>query len=118
MTDFSSGTISRIDAATGKVTATEVGGQPTGIAAAGGKVWAGLKAEGIVGLDTRTGMVTDTLPTDLEATWTAAAGDRVWINVGDTVVQVDPASGAVVGTVTVGARPADGAVRRRRGVGG
>ena len=110
VTDFSSGTVSRIDAATGKVTSTDVGGQPTGIAAAGGKVWAGLKTEGIVGIDTGTGKVTDTLPTDLYATWTAAVDDQVWVNVGDTVVKVDPGTGTVVGTVAVGDRPADGAV--------
>jgi hypothetical protein len=110
VTDYSSGTISRVDADTGKVTATDVGGQPVGIAAAGGKVWAGLKAEGIVGLDPATGEVAVTLPTDLDATWTAATDDAVWVNVGDTVVRIDPGTGTVVGTVGVGERPADGAV--------
>ena len=61
--------------------------------------------------------MTDTLPTELDATWTAAAGDQVWVNVGGTVVRVDPASGMVTGTVTVGDTARGRRGGRRRGVG-
>ena len=108
VTDYGSGTVSRIDAASGEVAATEVGGQPTGIAPAGGKLWVGLQADGIVSLDPRSGAVLDRLPTDGPAGWTAYDEDRVWVNVGSTVVRLDPASAQVVATVSVGDKPADG----------
>jgi YVTN family beta-propeller protein len=114
VTNYSDGTVSRIDAATGKVSVVQTGGTPIGIAPAGGKVWVGLGSEGIAAIDTRTARVTDTIPTDDQAGWTAYDEDHVWVNVGRTVVQIDPATAAVTRTVTVGERPLDGTVANGR----
>ncbi len=57
------------------------------------------------------------MPTELDATWTAAADDQVWVNVGDTVVRIDPATGSVVGTVDGGRAARGRRGGRRRGLG-
>ena len=110
VTNYGDGTVSRIDATTGRVTEVHTGGTPIGIAPAGGRVWVGLGDQGIAAIDTRTGTVSDTIATDGSAGWTAYDDDHVWVNVGSTVVQVDPASATITRTVPVGDRPLDGTV--------
>jgi YVTN family beta-propeller protein len=109
-TNYGDGTVSRIDAGSGKVTSIDTGGTPIGIAPAGGKVWVGLGVQGIAAIDTRTGVVSDTLATDGAAGWTAYDDDHVWVNVDATVVQVDPATATITRTVAVGDQPLDGTV--------
>jgi YVTN family beta-propeller protein len=110
VTNYADGTVSRIDAASGKVTAIKTGGTPIGIAPAGGRVWVGLGPAGIAAIDTATAKVVAKVETTEKAGWTAYDPDHVWVNVGDTVVQLDPASATVTRTVAVGTRPLDGTV--------
>ena len=110
VTDFGSGTVSRIDAHTGKVSAIDVGGTPIGIAPAGGAVWIGLGTAGIVGIDTRTRELTRVDVDGGKAGWTAYDDAHVWVNVDETVVEVDPADGSIVATTPVGPNPEDGTV--------
>jgi YVTN family beta-propeller protein len=110
VTNYGDGTVSRIDARTGTVTSIETGGTPIGIAPAHGKVWVGLGVEGIAAIDTATGTVSDKVGTTDKAGWTAYDDDHVWVNVGPSVVQLDPATATVTRTVAVGDRPLDGTV--------
>jgi streptogramin lyase len=110
VTNYGDGTVSRIDARSGKVTSVETGGTPTGIAPADGQVWVGLGAQGIAAIDTRTAEVSDTIDTSGAAGWTAYDDDHVWVNVDATVVQVDPSTATITRTVAVGDRPEDGTV--------
>lgn len=110
VTNHGDGTVSRIDAATGVVTSIETGGTPTGIAPAGGKVWVGLGEAGIAAIDTSTAAVTGRVAVDGPAGWTAYDEAHVWVNVGATVVQIDPATASVTRTVAVGDKPLDGTV--------
>ena len=109
-TNYADGTVSRIDAASGKVTAIDTGGTPIGIAPAAGKVWVGLGDAGIAAIDTGTGEVSDTIDTEGSAGWTAYDDDHVWVNVGSTVVEIEPATAAITRTVAVGDKPLDGTV--------
>jgi YVTN family beta-propeller protein len=113
VTNYGDGTVSRIDARSGQVTEVETGGTPIGIAPAGGKVWVGLGSEGIAAIDTATAEVTATLAGD-QAGWTAYDDSHVWVNLGETVVQIDPATATVTRTITVGSRPEDGTVAAGR----
>jgi YVTN family beta-propeller protein len=110
VTNYADESVSRIDARSGRVTRIKTGGTPIGIAPAGGRVWVGLGEQGIAAIDTRTGTVTATIPTDGSAGWTAYDADHVWVNVDATVVQVDPATATISRTVAVGDKPADGTV--------
>lgn len=110
VTNYGDGTVSRIDAATGAVTSIETGGTPIGIAPAGGKVWVGLGEAGIAAIDTGAAAVSDRVEVDGPAGWTAYDEAHVWVNVGATVVQIDPATASVSRTVAVGSKPLDGTV--------
>jgi hypothetical protein len=110
VTNYADESVSRIDARSGRVKRIRTGGTPIGIAPAGGRVWVGPGDQGIAAIDTGTGTVTATIPTDGSAGWTAYDADHVWVNVGATVVQVDPATASVTRTVAVGDKPADGTV--------
>jgi DNA-binding beta-propeller fold protein YncE len=109
VTNYGDGTVSRIDAGTGAQTRIKTGGTPIGIAPAGGKVWVGLGSDGIAAIDTATGTVVATIAGD-QAGWTAYDDSHVWVNVGATVAQIDPATATVTRTVAVGTRPEDGTV--------
>ena len=113
VTNYGDGTVSRIDATTGKVTEVRTGGTPIGIAPAGGKVWVGLGSDGIAAIDTATAKVTATIAGD-GAGWTAYDDSHVWVDVGETVIQIDPETATVTRTVTVGSRPEDGTVAAGR----
>ena len=110
VTNNGDGTVSRIDAATGEVRAVRTGGTPIGIAPAGGLLWVGTGAGGIVALDPVAGRVRERIPTDGPAGWTAYDRGRVWVNAGQVVLGIDPATGTVDQELPVGERPADGTV--------
>jgi YVTN family beta-propeller protein len=110
VTDNLDGTVSRVDAASGRRTVVPTGGNPIGIIAAGGAVWAGLGTGQVARIDPRTAKVTDRLDTGAGAGWTAASGDDLWVMNGSagTVSHIDARTGAVLRTVRVGPNPLDG----------
>jgi hypothetical protein len=108
VTNNGSRSISRIDAASGEVTTVRTGGHPVGIAVAGGLVWAGLGDGGIAAIDPSSSRITQRLRTDEPAGWTAAEGPTVWVDVGDSVQEIDAGTGEVTTTVAVPEQPADG----------
>jgi YVTN family beta-propeller protein len=111
VTDWGSGTVSRIDAATNRRTEIRTGGQPTGIVAASGALWVGLGNEGtVVRIDPATRKVTDRIAVGAGAGWTAALGRDVWISNGidNTAVHIDGTTRRVVASTPIGAVPQDG----------
>jgi YVTN family beta-propeller protein len=110
VTNYSDGTVSRVDAATGHVATVRTGGTPIGIAPSGGLIWVGLGAAGIAAIDETTGELVHHLHTRGPAGWTAYHGEHLWVDVGESVVLLDGASGRVVDRFPVGSRPEDGSV--------
>ena len=109
------GSVSRINPATNRVVKTiKTGGQPSNFAVAADALWVGSNATSgqdvfridpatntstavHVGHDSPSGIVTSA-----DAVWTANGGD-------DTVTRIDPSTKAVVATLKVGSKPAQGA---------
>ena len=108
VTNNGSASVSRIDAATGKVTTISTGGHPVGITAAAGQVWVALGDGGLAALDPSTSRIPRRERTDEATGWTAADGERVWIEAGDDLLEVDARSGSVTRTTPLLHGTADG----------
>lgn len=100
------GTISRIDAATAKVTATiAIGGSPTGIAFGDGSVWVGNFGNGDVSrVDPATNKVVARIALGGQPLGPTVADDgTVWVaNFDGSVERIDPATDRVVARIDVG----------------
>ncbi len=110
VTNYADGTVSKVEPGTGQVTTVSTGGTPTGIAPGTGTVWVGAGEAGIVGIDTRTSRVTHRIHTPGAAGWTAYDARHVWVNVADSVWELDAGTGRVVARRAAGAQPEDGSV--------
>lgn len=107
------GTVSRYDTVTGAVTTLEVGREPSRLARAKGKVYVTLRAErGIAVLEERDGalVMTGRLDTGAEPVGIVARedGTRLYVALSteNAVVELDPATGAVMRTFQVDGAPA------------
>jgi YVTN family beta-propeller protein len=110
VTDYSDGTVSRVDAATNTRTVVKVGDTPVGIAHTPGAVWVPLPTSGdLARIDTTT-LAVSTVKLAPGIGWTAYDDTSVWVanTTTGTVTRVDPATRTVVATVKVGPRPLDG----------
>jgi streptogramin lyase len=121
VTDWSDGTVSRIDATTNRRTVIRTGGSPTGIVAVAGGLWVGLGGPvfdeasrtnySIVRIDPVTSHITDRINAGQSPTWTAPYGNAVWISdaANASVIHIDGATRTVVDTQVLGsAVPLDG----------
>jgi streptogramin lyase len=110
VTNYTDGTVSRVDAGSGRVTTVSTGGTPTGIAPSRGTLWVGVGDPGIVGIDARTSRVTHRIHTPGPAGWTAYDARRVWVDVADSVWELDARTGRVLARRPAGDQPEDGSV--------
>ncbi|HEX4747801.1 MAG TPA: protein kinase [Gaiellaceae bacterium] len=107
-------TLWRIDAETGKLTATvPLPFAPKDVAVGEGAVWVSSQLDDTVSrVDPETGSVTDTVPVGAGASGIAVGLGAVWVanTIDGTVSRVDPAAVEVVATIDVDGSPADVAV--------
>jgi SARP family transcriptional regulator, regulator of embCAB operon len=107
------GTVSKVDLASGAVTAIPVGGRPSAIAVGAGTVWvANQEGATIVGLDPRSLNVVAAIRVGNGPAGIAAGEQGIWVaNRQDgTVSRIDPATTSVSTTIPVGVSPASVAV--------
>ena len=101
----------RVDPATGRRTAVEVGGFPVGIAFAKGSVWVANRDRGTVTrVDPRTMSVTQTIDVGRTPTWIEHAGGSLWVSnqLDGTVTRIDPTTGEKIGApIRIAASAAD-----------
>jgi YVTN family beta-propeller protein len=96
------GTLSRIELASGDVTAIPVGAGPAGIAVGAGSVWVTSEATGtVLRLDPRSGTVVRSIGVGNGPTGIAAGEDALWVtNSQDgTLSRIDPATSSVSATI-------------------
>jgi len=105
VTNYGSSTISQIDAATNRVTATfPVGLQPCGVAVVAGRVWVALVGDhNVVEIDPVSGRVLHTIPISGPVFDLQAGFGSIWVNDhGSHVLRIDPQSAKVIATIPVG----------------
>ena len=106
VSNFGDNTISRIDPATDRVTATyRVGSRPCGIVYVAGRLWVGLVGgQEVVEVDPATGKVLAEISVDGPVYDVQAGYGSVWANdyMGGDVVRIDPRTAKVVATTPTG----------------
>jgi len=106
VSNFSDGTISRIDPRTDRVTATyEVGDRPCGIVYLDGHVWVGLvNGAALVEVDPASGAVLATVRVGGQVYDVQTGYGSVWLNdhMGGHVIRVDPRTAKITATIPVG----------------
>ncbi|HEX6654321.1 MAG TPA: ABC transporter substrate-binding protein [Thermoleophilaceae bacterium] len=100
-----------VDPASGDVIhSAEVGSNPSGITAAGGRIWVANAADGTVTrIASETGQVDQTVEVGSSPVAITAAAGAIWVaNAHDgTISRIEPSGGRVVQTIRVGGRPID-----------
>ena len=109
--NYTDGTVTRIDAATGRTRTIRVGAQPVGIAHAGGYVWVANQGDGTVSSIDPTGQHVRSLTIGGRPAWTGYDGNRLWV--GTVVdgkgqsVQIDALTRKVMRRSQIGPTPND-----------
>ena len=108
LADPNEGVVSRVDlSARAVVDRVPLGGDPGGVAIGGGSVWV-LGARSVTRIDPATGAVTQTIGLGGASAAALAYGEGgLWVGdtTDDTLIQLDPVTGAVRRTVAVDLRP-------------
>jgi YVTN family beta-propeller protein len=105
VTNYGDGTLSRIDPATNRVTGTfPVGTNPCGVAYLDGHLWVALVSdEKVAEVDPMTGKVLHTTAIDGQVYDLQVGFGSVWVDdYGSHVIRIDPATGHVAATISVG----------------
>ena len=116
---FESGTLIRIDPATGSKKSVKIGETPVGVTVAGGNVWVATRGQGTVTrVDPKTMQVLDTVDVGENPTFLAATAGSVWVanQTDGTVTRIDAGTGKTAGEpIRVAAKPPAGNSREEGG---
>jgi streptogramin lyase len=105
VTSFETGTVTRIDARTGREARTwDVGGNPTGVTACGGKVWVGhgRSATWLTAIDPRTGRASRVDVGVRTPRWPRCIDGELWVTTEDALLRVSPRTGALRAQIPLG----------------
>ena len=109
---FESGTLIRIDPATGSKRSVKVGDMPVGVTVAGGSVWIATRGQGTVTrVDPKSMRVLDTIDVGENPTFLAATAGSVWVanQTDGTVTRIDAETGTSVGEpIRIAPKPPSG----------
>jgi streptogramin lyase len=109
ITSFSDGTLVRVDPLTIHVVRrVDLGGNPAGLALCAGRLWVGGGRDDswLTAVDPATGDARR-IDVGVEApSWPTCVHGALWVTTPDSVLHVDPATGAVVARVVIGGTPA------------
>jgi sugar lactone lactonase YvrE len=118
VTSFETGKVTRLDSA-GRVTRVfEVGGNPTGVAWCGGRMWVGHGREGtwVTAIDPGTGAVTRVEVATRSPRWPTCIRGELWVTTENTALRIAPRSGELLGSIPLGQTLAEaGGVRSAGG---
>ncbi len=103
------GTLVRVDPRALRVTARlDLGGSPAGLALCGGRLWvgSGRSDSWLTAVDPATSLF-ERVEVGVEAPgWPACVAGALWVTTPDSVLRVDPGTGAVVARIPIGGTPA------------
>jgi streptogramin lyase len=105
VTSFETGTVTRLHPRTARPTRVlRVGGNPTGIASCGGRVWVGHGRDAIwlTAIDPRSGSMRRVDVVVESPRWPRCVRGQLWVTAVDAVLRVAPRSGELLGHVPFG----------------
>jgi DNA-binding beta-propeller fold protein YncE len=109
-TSYDIGTIATVDARAGRSTRLyKDGGYPAGLALCGGRVWVGHGRDvtWLTAIDPGTHRITR-IPVGVKApSWPRCVRGELWVTTSDSVLRVDPRSGAVDARIALGGTPVE-----------
>jgi len=109
-TSYDIGTIATVDARAGRSTRLyKDGGYPAGLALCGGRVWVGHGRDvtWLTAIDPGTHRITR-IPVGVKApSWPRCVRGELWVTTTDSVLRVDPRSGAVDARIALGGTPVE-----------
>lgn len=112
VTSFDTGTVARINAATGRLERVHKdGSHPAGLALCGGRIWVGHGRDGtwLTSIDPATHRMRRVSVGTRSPGWPRCVRGELWVTAPETVLRVDPRSGAVTGRLRLGATLAEAA---------
>jgi len=115
VTSFETGSVTRIDARTRRVTRRwHVGGNPTGVTFCDGKVWVGhgRSAMWLTSIDPRTGRATRYDVGAPTPRWPRCIEGELWVTTEESVLRLSPRTGQLRGQIALGGTPAEAGLAR------
>jgi streptogramin lyase len=112
-TSFESGTVTRIDPASGRIIREHrVDGNPTGITACAGRIWVGhgRDATWLTAIDPRTGRTQRVDVVVRTPRWPRCIDGQLWVTTEDSALRVAPRSGALLARYALGSTLAEAGV--------
>ena len=111
-TSAGKGTIAQLDAASARlVRVYRDGAFPAGLTWCGGRIWVGHAADltWLTAIQPATHRLTRVEVRTRSPNWPRCVGGELWVTVGDSMLRVDPTSGAVLARIHVGGTPVEAA---------